>query len=173
MKKQFGAIILVLIVGALFIAENAVAQTKCKLVNVHMTEYTEEGGVETCGVEGWCGEGNLIGTFNGRLFTLGLDTETVYPFYDSVFWRGQSTIETKDGEIFAITSGVNLFRTWYTSGVSTAQESHAVTGGTGRYEGASGYILMNYVFGDWDDESGMFITPSTGELTGQVCWPQE
>ncbi len=169
--KKLGAIILVLIVWALFMAENAVAQTKCKLVNAHMTEYMEDWGVDACGEEGWCGEGDLIGTFNGRLFVSGLDSESADPFNDSVFWRGQSTIEMKDGEIYAMTTGVNFYRTWYTSGVSTAQESHAVTGGTGRYEGASGYFLMNYVFGDWNGE--MFITPSTGELTGQVCWPQE
>jgi len=171
MKKQIGAIILVLIVWTLFMAENVSAQTKCKLVNLHMTNYIEDYGVEACGDEAWCGEGNLIGTLDGRLFTFGLDSESLfYPFGDALFWKGKSTIETKDGDIFSITSGVNLSRTWWTSGVSTSQESHAVTGGTGRYAGASGYFLMNYIFGNWDGNT--FITPTTGELTGQVCWPQ-
>lgn len=168
MKKQIGAIILVLIAWAVFMAENAVAQIDCKTVNVHMNDYWEYAGIDACGQEGWCGEGRLIGTFNGRLFVSGLDADTEYPYFgDSHVWKGQSTIETTHGEIFTTSVGIGYWQTFYVGGVSTNQESHAVTGGTGRYEGATGYLLMNYEYfpPDW--------FPGNGEMSGRICWPQE
>ena len=53
MKRQVGLIIFVLIVGALFMAENALAQSKCKTVEVHMSDYWEFAGIDACGVAGW------------------------------------------------------------------------------------------------------------------------
>ena len=59
MKWRMGLIIFVLIVAALFMAENALAQTKCKTVEVHMSDYWEYAGIDACGEAGWCGEGRL------------------------------------------------------------------------------------------------------------------
>ena len=168
MKKQIGAFILVIIAWAVFMVENAVAQIDCKTVNVHMRDYWEDAGIEACGEQGYCGEGRLIGTFNGLLLVSGLDSDIEYPsFGDSHIWRGQATVETKHGEIFTTTTGVNYWLTGFLGGVFTNSESHVVTGGTGLYEGATGYILMTYEFFPPD------FFPGTGEMSGRVCWPQE
>jgi len=169
MKRQVGLIIFVLIVGALFMAENALAQMKCKTVVVHMSDYWEFAGIEDCGLQGYCGEGRLIGTFNGQLFVSGLDSDLKYPYGEShsTVWKGQATVETMHGEIFTTTMGVNYWQTFWSGGVVTNSESHAVTGGTGRYEGASGYFLMYYEF------FPPYFFPGTGEITGQICWPEE
>ena len=166
MKRQIGFIVMVLIVWAIFMAENAVAQNKCKTVEVHMNGYWEYAGVAACGEEGWCGEGRLIGTLNGLFLVSGLDSDTEYPaFGDSFVWRGQATIEMMNGEIFTTSTGVNYWLTGVLGGVFTNSESHVVTGGTGRYEGATGYLLMHYEFFPPD------FFPATGEISGQVYWP--
>jgi hypothetical protein len=163
-----GLIIFVLIVGALFMAENALAQTKCKTVEVHMSNYWELGGTEYCGFPGYCGEGRLIGTLNGLLFVSGLDSDTHYVYdFSGHTWKGQATIEMMHGEIFTTTMGVNFYGTFFEGGVWTNSESHAVTGGSGRYEDATGYLMMTYEFFPPD------FFPASGEMTGQVCWPEE
>jgi len=168
MRRTIGFITMGFIVCAVFMAENAVAQAKCKTVEVHMSGYFEEAGIDACGMEGYCGEGRLIGTFNGLLLVSGLDADIEFPtFGDSHVWRGQATIETKHGEIFATTTGVNYYETFTTGGVYTNSESHAVIGGTGRYEGATGYILMYYEFFPPD------FFPATGEMTGEICWSEQ
>jgi hypothetical protein len=167
MKRQVGLIIFVLIFGALFMAENALAQSKCKTVEVHMNNYWEFAGIDACGVAGWCGEGRIVGTLNGSFFGSGLDLDIEYPsFGDSHVWRGQYTFDTNHGEIFTTTTGVQYWQTFFAGGVATNQESHAVTGGTGRYERATGYFLVNLEFVPPD------FFPGTGEMTGQVCWPE-
>jgi hypothetical protein len=165
MKRQVGLIIFVLLVGALFMAENALAQIKCKTVEVHMSGYWEYEGIEACGVEGYCGDAKLVGTLNGELFVSGLFSDHIYPYGDSIVWRGQAIIEMMQGEIFTTTTGVNFYGTYFAGGVVTNVEAHAVTGGSGRYEGATGYLLMTYEFSppEW--------FPGTGEISGQVCWP--
>ena len=168
MKWRMGLIIFVLIVAALFMAENALAQIKCKTVEVHISDYWEFAGIGPCGEAGWCGEGRTTGTLNGLFFGSGLDSEIEYPsFGDSHVWRGQYTFETNHGEIFTTTTGVQYWQTFFAGGVATNQESHAVTGGTGRYEGATGYFLVNFEFFPPD------FFPGTGEMSGQVCWPEE
>jgi len=168
MKRQIGFIAMVLMVWAIFMAENAVAQIKCKMVEVHMSEYWEYAGIEYCGLPGYCGEARLIGTLNGLYFGSGLDSDVVNtPFGDSHIWRGQATIDMMHGRIFTTTTGVAYYGTFFAGGVWTNQESHAVTGGTGRYEGATGYLLLNYKFMPPD------FFPATGEMSGQVCWPED
>jgi hypothetical protein len=169
MNRRIGFIAMVFVVWAVFVAENAVAQIKCKTVEVHMSDYWEDAGEVVCGWAGYCGEGRLIGTFNGQFSVSGLDSDNRYPYGEShsIVYKGQATIETMHGEIFTTTMGVNYWQTFWSGGVATNSESHAVTGGTGRYEGATGYILMDYEYAppEW--------FPATGEMTGQVCWPKE
>ena len=168
MKRRMGVIVMALVVWAAFMVENAVAQIDCKPVNVHMRDYWEYAGSDACGQKDWCGEARLIGTINGLFFASGMDSDVEYPsFGDSHVWKGQYTIETKQGEIFTTAVGIQSWETFYIGGVGTNQESHVVTGGTGRYEGATGYLLLNYVFFPPD------FFPGTGEMSGQVCWPQE
>ena len=168
MRRRMGFIAMVLIVWAIFMAENAVAQMKCKTVEVHMSDYWEFAGIEDCGLPGYCGEGRLTGTLNGLLLVSGLDSDTHYVYdFSGHTWKGQATIEMMHGEIFTTTMGVNFYGTYSAGGVYTNSESHAVTGGTGRYEGATGYLLMTYEFFPPD------FFPATGEMSGQVCWPEE
>ena len=167
MRRRIGLIIFVLIVAALFMAENAVAQIKCKTVEVHMNGYWEYAGIEACGEDGYCGGGRLIGTLNGLYLVSGLFSNHEFLYGDSVVWRGQSTIEMTHGEIFTTTTGVNYYGTYFAGGVFTNVEAHAVTGGTGRYEGATGYLLMTYEFFPPD------YFPAAGEMSGQVCWPEK
>ena len=168
MKRRMNLIIFVLIVGTLFMAENALAQIKCKTVEVHMSDYLELAGIVDCGYLGYCGEGRLTGTLNGLLLVSGLDSDIHYVYDNSGHtWKGQATIEMKRGEIFTTTMGVNFYGTFFAGGVWTNTESHAVTGGSGRYEGATGYILMTYEYFPPD------FFPASGEMTGQVCWPEE
>ena len=167
MKKRMGLIILVLIVWAVFMPSAAVAQIKCKTVEVHLNGYWEDAGIEACGVEGWCSEGRLIGTFNGLLFGSGLDSDIEYPtFGDSHVWKGTYTFETNQGEIFTTATGISYWQTFYL-GTGTNQETHVITGGTGRYESASGFLFMIYKFPLPD------YFPATGEMSGQICWPEE
>ena len=167
MRRRMGFIAIVLIVWAVFMPGAAVAQIKCKTVEVHMNGYWEYEGIEACGEEGYCGGGRLIGTLNGLLLVSGLFSNHEYLYGDSIVWRGQATIEMMHGEIFTTTTGVNYYGTYFAGGVVTNSESHAVTGGTGRYEGATGYLLMTYEF--FPPE----FFPATGEMSGQVCWPKE
>ena len=162
MKKRMRLIILVLIVWAVFMPGAAVAQMKCKTVEVHMSGYFED----ACG-EGWCSEGILIGTFNGLLFGSGLDSDIEYPtFGDSHVWKGTYTFETNQGEIFTTATGISYWQTFYL-GTGTNQETHVITGGTGHYEGASGFLFMYYEFPLPD------FFPATGEMSGQICRPEE
>jgi len=167
MKRQFGVIAMLFAVCALFMAENAVAQMKCKMVNDHMSDYIEYAGEEACGYLGYCGEGRLVGTFNGRLFVSGLwlDYRNPYGESHSLVYRGQATIETMHGEIFTTTTGINYWETYSAGGVFTNVEAHAVTGGTDHYEGATGYILMFYEY------FPPYFFPATGKMTGEICWP--
>ena len=168
MKKRVGFIAIVLIVWAVFMPGAAVAQIKCKTVEVHMSNYWEDAGEVVCGWAGYCGEGRLTGTLNGLLLVSGLDSDTHYVYdFSGHTWKGQATIEMMHGEIFTTTMGINFYGTYSAGGVYTNSESHAVTGGTGRYEGATGYLLMTYEFFPPD------FFPATGEMSGQVCWPEE
>jgi hypothetical protein len=167
MRRRIGLIIFVLIVAALFMAENAVAQIKCKTVEVHMSDYWEFAGIDLCGEEGWCSEARFIGTLNGLFFGSGLDSDIEYPtFGDSHVWKGTYTFETKQGEIFTTATGHSYWQTFYL-GTGTNQETHVITGGTGHYEGASGFLFMYYEFPLPD------FFPATGEMSGQICRPEE
>lgn len=165
MKRRVGFITMMLIAWAVFVAQNTVAQVRCKTVRVHLSDYLEDAGIDACGYLGYCGEGRLVGTFEGRLLVSGLDSDTEYPtFGNSHVWRGRATIETKQGKIFTTTTGVNYYETFSTGGVFTNVEAHAVAGGTGRYEGATGYIHMSYEFVPPE------FFPATGEMAGEICW---
>jgi len=163
MKKRMGLIILVLTVGALFMAENAVAQIKCKTVEVHMSDWFEY----ACGEDAWCGDGRFIGTLNGSFFGSGLNSDIEYPTIGDIHvWKGNYTFELNQGEIFTTATGHSYWQTYYL-GTGTNQETHVITGGTGRYESASGFLFMIYKFPLPD------YFPATGEMSGQICRPEE
>ena len=162
MKKRMGLIILVLMVWAVFMPGAAVAQIKCKTVEVHLSGWFED----ACG-ESWCGDGRLIGTLNGSLFGSGLNSDIEYPTIgDITVWKGNYTFELKQGEIFTTATGHSYWQTYYL-GTGTNQETHVITGGTGHYEGSSGFLFMYYEFPLPD------FFPATGEMSGQICRPEK
>jgi len=58
---------------------------------------------------------------------------------------------------------MNFQLVWLTLGVGRVQETEFITGGTGRYEGATGVFVAQ-----WEGPEVVI-----GELSGEICWPEE
>jgi hypothetical protein len=154
----------------LLFAGTATAEKKCEKVNAHMRDYVDlfdEDAEEACGpVYVNCGFGRLVGTLNGMYWygdTGGGEVEFEFPaFGDTAVYKCPVKIITKQGEISATATGVNSWLTFDAVGEYFPHETHVITGGTGRYEGATGVMILQIEY-----------LNGVGELTGQICWPEE
>jgi hypothetical protein len=158
-------VVWIVVVSAFLVAGMAAGNTKCEMVNAHLSNYLEYDTVEACGVpDVICGEGDLVGTINGRQLNVFPMSGIEALLDDVIIWRGNTTLESKHGMIFTVMMG-HAYLPTYDWGVGTNQETHIVTGGTGRYENANGYLLVNY---EWFPPD-----PVVGELSGQICLSDE
>ena len=165
MKVRARLIVGVMAILALALPGTAVSAPRCEKVNAHVSELVDYSADPACTEAGWvaCVKARVIGTINGSWveYDPGFGFE-LPSFGDTSVWRGESIFETKHGEIFTISAGINFWPTYATAGDYFNLEIHAVTGGTGRYEEATGYILLDLAF-----------LAGVGEATGEICWPDE
>ena len=137
------------------------SKAKCKIVSGHITDQSYAG-AECASPLGQCSAGRFSGALNGEFiasatsFTPSNDTATT----GVLFFTADLVLHTRDGDLFLKDAGA--FNT--TPG---GQGEHAtvstVTGGTGKYAGASGRLL----------ETGTF-TPDNGgysDYRGEICTP--
>ncbi len=164
MKSGTGLLAGLFLFSVFILAGTAAAEKRCEKVNVHLYDYAIFSEQEDCGAfRAPCRTADMVGTINGTwtAYSIGYDFE--FPtFGDSSVWRGESIFEGKHGEIQTMMVGVNFWPAYDAVGDFFNLETHVVTGGTGRYEGATGYVLLRIAF-----------FGGTGEATGQICWPEE
>ncbi len=137
----------------------AASAAKCKVVRGHVTSQTT---TENCPSPiNLCAAGQFYGAIRGELFLVGTsltptqDTPTtgVYMF------TGDDVIKTREGDIYTKDAGVlNL-----TPG-STGDDISIVTitGGTGKYAGATGSLRA---YGTFSEAGGEF------SYEGEICTP--
>ena len=140
---------------------------QCEQVKAYLSDYVDFSGDEACSSEGYalCIEAELHGTINGRMLILAAAPIVEFPAAvgDTMLWRVPIIYETKHGEIYGDAVGMNFQLVYFTLGVGRVQQTALITGGTGRYEGATGVILSN-----WQGPDLVF-----GEVTGEICWPED
>ncbi len=139
--------------GALF-AGNAAADPSATMVNGHVHDEVVEG-PECESPVGFCTTGELTGGIQGHLdFTI-TSLTPVEPAGVLAF-TAVSTISTASGDIHCADSG--SFNTAQGSG-GEGVHLCVVTGGTGQYAGASGYLQERFTF---------MGTTGEGRYTGKI-----
>jgi hypothetical protein len=164
MKSRMTLTVGLLAVLVVSLAGTATAQPNCKSVKAHLSDYTAYYEPDACGgLIPLCRFASVKGTINGNWASQGAGYDFEFPtFGDTSVWRSVSIFETNHGVIDTMLVGINFWPTYDVVGDWFNSEIHVITGGTGRYEGATGYLLVQLVF-----------LGGTGEATGQICWPEE
>ena len=129
---------------------------KCKKVVIH---HLDAGpilwGPENCGGYDGCATSKISGTFNGTLTESFNDADAVHVVDDTYAFTNYGVIETAQGELYFVERSIADF---------AAPDGFAVhmnvSGGTGRYEGATGWM------GSFDNFEG-----TATRMGGEVCWP--
>lgn len=156
---KFRALGLVVLVGlgALF-AGNASADSTVSTVNGHVSDEVVAG-PDCQSPVGFCTSGEVTGGIQGHLdFTI-TSLTPVGP--DGVLaFTAVSTISTSEGDLHCVDSG-----SFNTAPGSDGEGVHlcVLTGGTGRYAGASGYLQERFTFMGTAGEgrySGKIVTAS-------------
>ena len=149
--------IAMLVVLCLF-ASTAVWGEKCKRVNATM----EAGPIlfdPDCDGFDVCQSADLMGTPNG-VYTAFLNWDGIIEVDETTIVNiNISTIETNHGELFL--DERLIFHTEALNGFAVHSN---VTGGTGKYEGAIGWMVSYLEFTE---------KKSTGLLRGEICFPDE
>ena len=162
MKRHFLYSILVLMLS--LVAATAVAE-QCKPVHSRLGEmvFYDPG----CMLNGvtyyWCAERPVFGTLNGtyRFYSApafnGWDLEVPDGAIGASWWIGVSyaisVLETKNGTLFTEEAQV-----WHWGEVEGWGSHFSITGGTGKYDGATGWMASA---GSWDSMA----------LVGKLCTP--
>ena len=146
--------IAMLVVLCLF-ASTAVWGEKCKKVNSrHLEPGTILYGPENCDGYDGCVTSKISGTFNGTLTERFNFADSYHLIDDAWAFTNYGVIETKQGELFFRERSMADFE---------APDGFVVhinvTGGTGRYEGATGWMAY------FDNFAGNSTT-----WGGEVCW---
>lgn len=164
MKSRITLTIGLLAALVVALAGTATAQPNCKSVNAHFSDYTVYYNQEDCATgTAPCRTATVIGTIQGSWLAHGAGYGFEFPgFGDTSVWRGESIFETNHGAIDTMLVGINFWPTLEAADDYFNSEIHVITGGTGRYEDATGYILLHLSF-----------FGGVGEATGQICWPEE
>jgi hypothetical protein len=165
MKVRMGTLIGLSFILAFLFATTATAQSKCKPVKAHISDYQVYSGEEATEV---CGPGDYLncrviqfnGTMNGQAF-LYLRFSDRPDYGDTATYRGEGVFETNHGEVYTDYVGINFWPTYGAVGKYFNLEPHVLTGGTGIYEGASGVLRLDLTF------------MAGGEMAGEICWPNE
>lgn len=135
------------------------AAAKCKNVRGHVTSQTV---TENCNSPiSLCAAGQFYGAIRGEFFLVGTSLTPTQdtPVTGVYIFTGDNVIKTREGEIYTKDAGaLNL-----TPG-STGDDISIVTitGGTGKYEGATGRLRAS---GTFSDAGGEF------SYEGEVCTP--
>lgn len=163
-------ITVLLAVVTLFIAGTALAESgpRCEKVNAHLSDYVDFSDTPACVDAGYvfCVEIRSVGTINGRLLALDRGGDWIYDFPefgDTVAWRAPIIFETKHGEIWTDAVGMQFQAVFQELGRGRVQQTCLITGGTGRYEDATGVILTSWA------GPGIVV----GEVWGEICWPED
>jgi hypothetical protein len=139
----------------------------CKPVNAvwYLTDYLV--GPDNCDGYDMCIPGRLIGTPNGTMTYFGYDADIVFdPFgtgFPVAMGMGEERIWTQHGEIFSVTHTLFDFAT------SAWTELLIVTGGTGKYENATGRMVFHTKLPPSRGKPISFDGPTT--LVGMICTP--
>ena len=140
------------------LATTAVFGEKCKQVVVH---HVDVGpillGPENCSGYDLCVTSKISGTFNGTITEAGNFVDTYYLVDAAYAYTMHGVIETKQGEIFFVERSIADYEAPDGFGVHIN-----VLGGSGRYEGATGWMAY---FGNFEGTFNRF--------GGEVCWPEE
>ena len=115
----------------------------------------------------YCVPGDLRGNLNGEMIGYFNDADTIFDLFgsgdDVNIYLGEERITTRQGEIFARAHGTFDLSTFL------FQELLVVTGGTGRYDGATGRLLFQVRLPlartDTDPSDGPVL------LQGEICTP--
>jgi hypothetical protein len=129
---------------------------KCKQVTIaHGKIISWLEGPENCDGYDGCVTLEVSGTFNGTLTESWFDADAVHVVDATWTFTNYAVIETPHGKIYFLERSIADFA------APNGFAFHAnVTGGTGRYEGATGWL------GAFDSFEG-----GAGRTGGEVCWP--
>jgi hypothetical protein len=153
-------------------ASAAMAEPQCQPINVRVGQATSLGTCVFDGTEyGVCVDTPLKGTLNGIWHFYGdggFVTAFPDPPFSSLFagW-GLDAIETNRGAIYAQDNyiwNLSVFGLEGTKAAIPAVSLSVITGGTGHYEGATGWFAAIY-----DDGGGGW----RGFIRGEICTPDE
>ena len=157
----------ILILGICLVTGFAAAGD-CKLINTRVGAGSFLGG---CSFEGndyaFCIDSPLAGTFHGTWHYYGPAdnfVEKIAPLPDFTgFWAGWAldVIETADGEVRGQDAWMINFDAYGHGGLGNFVSISFISGGTGVYEGATGWFAFV-----GDEVSG-------GTFTGEICTPSK
>ncbi len=155
------ALFAVAVAAALFTAPagKTSAAAKCKNVRGHVTSHTV---TENCNSPiGLCAAGRFYGAIRGEFFLVGTSLTPTQdtPVTGVYIFTGDDVIKTREGDIYTKDAGaLNL-----TPG-STGDDVSIVTitGGTGKYAGATGTLRA---YGTFSESGGEF------SYEGEICTP--
>lgn len=137
--KPFPALLAMLLVFSLANA-NAGAGKQCRPVIAvyYVTDYLD--GAGNCDGFDYCIPGKLIGTPNGELTCFAYQADAIFdPFgigYSVNIGVGEERISTRDGDVYSLSHFTFDF------GTSAFTKLWIETGGTGKYENATGTMLF-------------------------------
>jgi hypothetical protein len=158
MKKEPGIIFIVVCVVLCLSAGTVLAGETCKRVNI------AHGGLpvyffdpEDCNGYDGCGSWEVHGTPNGTYTTYWFNADAVTVGGDTVAGLQDAILETTHGDLQIRES---VIVDW---GAPDGFAVHAkIVGGTGKYEGATGWMVSH------GNLEGDFL-----RYGGEICWPEE
>jgi len=136
------------------------AEQTCRQVSSNVTDIGPPlAGPAMCGDYDWCQYADVRGTINGRWWAYWDAEDEVYLWEDenitSLAINIDDVFETNNGDINAKEHGITNFDAF-----GSYAASIAVTGGTGMYEDATGWMTGTLTFGK----------KAGGTLAGEICW---
>ena len=162
MSRRIVAVIMLavsLAAAAVFSTPAGRAAAKCKNVRGHVTSQTV---TENCASPiGLCAAGQFFGAIRGEFFLVGTSLTPTQdtPVTGVYIFTGDNVIKTREGEIHTKDAGaLNLTPGGAGDDVSIA----TITGGTGKYAGATGSLRAS---GTFSEAGGEF------SYEGELCTP--
>lgn len=158
MRFKTVALLCVVFAAMLCLSSSVLFAGDCKQVNAKL-----EGGpiLFDPDCDGWdiCQEAYLMGTPNGSWWVyLNLDGGYIEWEDGTIINVTESVLQTAHGDIYSVDRAI------VAPGAPEGFAQHStITGGTGRYEGVTGWIVTYF---EW-------VEDYNGRLVGEICWPED
>lgn len=157
LKKSVIAAIAVCIVLCLS-AGTLLAGERCIPVTIGSADFESVlSGPENCNGYDSCGFSVVRGTLNGTFAEYSYDADAVQVDATTYSFAADAVFETNHGELFLEERSIVNFAA--PDGIAVVAN---ILGGTGRYEGATGWLV---IFANFEG--------TLSRWAGEVCWPED